>query len=162
MKELSKSCLIGRIWTPMDSLYFLRRTILLARLQGRDGLREFVRPYPSLSHALHTAPNQHLFEIPSLSVIIHERVVIRGSITITPVMKWSLMEYSILENYAAKTGHLQDENLIFNVVNDFLLFLLCAVGVDVQCSLHILMTHDGLDDLHIGLGLTQSSAEGMS
>ena len=77
-------------------------------------------------------------------------------------MKWSLMEYSILENYAAKTGHLQDENLIFNVVNDFLLFLLCAVGVDVQCSLHILMTHDGLDDLHIGLGLTQSSAEGMS
>ena len=36
MKELSKSCLIGRIWTPMDSLYFLRRTILLARLQGRD------------------------------------------------------------------------------------------------------------------------------
>ena len=131
-------------------------------LKCRDGLREFVRPYPSLSHALHTAPNQHLFEIPSLSVIIHERVVIRESITITPVMKWSLMEYSILENYAAKTGHLQDENLIFNVVNDFLLFLLCAVGVDVQCSLDILMTHDGLDDLHIGLSLTQSSAEGMS
>ena len=40
MKELSKSCLIGRIWTPMDSLYFLRRTILLARLQGRDAVLE--------------------------------------------------------------------------------------------------------------------------
>ena len=115
-----------------------------------------------MSHALHTAPNQHLFEMPSLSVIIHERVVIRESKSITPVIKWSLMEYSILKNYAAKKCHLQDENLIFNVVNDFLLFLLCAVGVDVQCGLDILMTHDGLDDLHIGLGLTQSSAEGMS
>lgn len=41
MKELSKSCLIGRIWTPMDSLYFLRRTILLARLQGRERILSF-------------------------------------------------------------------------------------------------------------------------
>ena len=43
MKSLSKSCLFGRIWTPMEFMYFLRRSISLRRLKCRDFV-EFLHP----------------------------------------------------------------------------------------------------------------------
>ena len=142
-------------------LLFFMYDVLLIFLCA-DVLRIYVHPCPSLSHALHVAPNQPLLGLPSLSVIVHDCVVFCVSDTKNCVTKWSLMDYWIVKNYAAKTGHLQDENLIFHVVNDFLLFLLRAVSVDVQCGLDVLVTHDGLHNLHIALVLAQSRTEGMS
>ena len=52
--------------------------------------------------------------------------------------------YGILcEKYALfSQALLQYKNLIFHVLDDFLLLVLGAVSIDIQSSLNILMAHD--------------------
>ena len=64
--------------------------------------------------------------------------------------------------YVPKNSHLHNEDLSLNLLNDFLLFVIGAVSINVQGSLYILMPHHRLDHLEIGFVLAESCAEGMS
>jgi hypothetical protein len=57
---------------------------------------------------------------------------------------------------------LQYKNLIFHVLDDFLLLVLGAVSVDIQSSLNILMAHDRLDHLDVAFVLAKPGTEGVS
>ena len=57
---------------------------------------------------------------------------------------------------------LQYKNLIFHVLDDFLLLVLGAVSVDIQSSLNILMAHDRLYHLDVAFILAKLGTEGVS
>ena len=57
---------------------------------------------------------------------------------------------------------LQYKNLIFHVLDDFLLLVLGAVSVDIQSSLNILMAHDRLYHLDVAFILVKPGTEGVS
>lgn len=68
----------------------------------------------------------------------------------------------MLMKWLSKISHLHNEDLVFNFLNDFLLFILGTVRVDIHRRLNILVSHDRLDHLEVGLVFTKPGAEGMS
>lgn len=61
-----------------------------------------------------------------------------------------------------KNSHLHYENLTFDLLDDILLFILGAVGVDVHGGLDVLVSHDRLDHLEVRFVFAEPRAEGMS
>lgn len=91
-----------------------------------------------------------------------ERVVKRVSVHPVSVVLSIRTESRSLMFWPSKISHLHNENLVFNLLNDFLLFILGTVGVDVHRRLDILVSHHRLDHLEVGFVFTKPGAEGMS
>ena len=91
-----------------------------------------------------------------------KRVVTRVSILTLMVEKRRVTDLKPGRKSAIFTGTLQDENIVLNVLDHFLLFILGTVRVDIHRCLNILVSHDRLDYLKVRLILTKPCAESMS
>ena len=84
-----------------------------------------------------------------MSVTVSERVVTRVSILTPMVEKRRVTDLKPGRKSAIFTGTLQDENIVLNVLDHFLLFVLGTVRVDIHRCLNILVSHDRLDHLEV-------------
>ena len=74
--------------------------------------------------------------------MVSERVVTRVSIHTQMVEKRRVTDLKPGCKSAPFTGTLQDENIVLNVLDHFLLFVLGTVRVDIHRRLNILVSHD--------------------
>ena len=119
-------------------------------------------PVPSCHHKVRLTAFWHLSGFTSLSVIVTERVVKSVSTLYRMVEKRRVTDLKSRCKSAVFTGTLHDENIVLNVLDHFLLFVLGTVCVDIHRRLNILVSHDRLNHLQIRFVLTKSGAESMS